>query len=180
MFLEQKFNGPVGAALLHRAEKLTPLQQKQLTFSLVANSHTNCPQWRDEDCLIVVEQPLNSHNERLKHRWIKEKVRPWKICLKDITMIDQPDLFSGYLLQIVWRCISECLQVICRLFAVKDLYLDFTSDFMPFLINFCSKTHITYGRTNWQMDTLLYTAVFRHLKIAKAVVFALLLKKWVC
>ena len=48
MFLEQKFNGPVCAALLNGAEKLTPLEQKQLTFSLVAlvtkmdtNSNTN-------------------------------------------------------------------------------------------------------------------------------------------
>ena len=55
---------------------------------------------------------------------------------KGIAERDLPDSIASSLLQIVRRCIVCCLQVICRLFAVRDPYLDFYYDSVPFPLNF--------------------------------------------
>ena len=60
---------------------------------------------------------------------------------------------ASYLLQIVCRSIAGCLQVICRLFAARDPYLDFFSDSLHFPINFCgSKKGATDGPADGWTD----------------------------
>ena len=61
--------------------------------------------------------------------------------------INQEDFKTPYqsCLQNVCSCIAGCLQVVYRSFAAREPYLEFSSDFMPFLLNMrgSEKKHVT-------------------------------------
>ena len=65
---------------------------------------------------------------------------------------DLLDFITGYLLQIIICCIVGCLPIICRLFAVRDPYLNFSSDSMPFSLNFRVLKEKNVQRTNRPTD----------------------------
>ena len=55
----------------------TPATETADNLASVSNTQNARPILGDEDNLVVVKQPLHSHNERLKHRRVKEKVWTW-------------------------------------------------------------------------------------------------------
>ena len=74
-------------------------------------------------------------------------------------------MFAGCLLHIVCRFFTGCLQIICRLFPVRDSFLDFSNDSMLFLTNFRDSKKTCYGRTDRWTDgqTLIYRDAWTHL-----------------
>ena len=59
-----------------------------------------------------------------------------------------PELFAVFLLQIFCRFLAGLLQVVYRLFADREPYLDLSSDFMPLALNICgSKKKMSNGWT---------------------------------
>ena len=56
----------------------TPETETADNLAAVCNTQNACPILGDEDNLVVVKQPLYSHDERLKHRRVKEKVWTWE------------------------------------------------------------------------------------------------------
>jgi len=88
-------------------------------------------------------------------QFILKQVRPNKDTARGrdevkITERVYPALIAGCSMQIICRCIAACLQVICRLFAVRDPYFHLSSDSISYPLNSKKKKRVTDGQTDGQ------------------------------
>ena len=88
------------------------------------------------------------------------------MCLKEGTKIELQRDISQIGLQVVYcRLFAGILQVVYRLFAVRNPYIDFSSDHMPFPNNFRGlKKKTRYRRTSVLTDRQTKRRVYKQLK----------------
>ena len=88
------------------------------------------------------------------------------MCLKEGTKIElQRDISQIGLQDVYCRLFAVILQVVNRLFAVRDPYIDFSSDHMPFPNNFRGlKKKTRYRRTSGLTDRQTKRRVYKQLK----------------